>query len=179
MEWRRPAVPSRLATASVGTRSGNFARPGRLPGRAQSSNSARHGRPCYGTAPVAHRQHYGSAPRLMRKSSVFAGVFQRCWHCADPRMPSWSIPGEPNTVVRSADRTGTGVGGSAAWRRRRYRPPAGRRTARGCTASRRRPEAPDIAVAGRSAGRGAMTRADGLAFLSASTKPSLRSVRCG
>jgi hypothetical protein len=107
---------------------------------------------------------------LMRKPPVFARVWQRVRRCARPRLPSRSIAGEPLPAAGSADRTGTGVAGSPAGLRRRSRRPAGRRSAPGCTAARRRPDAPDTGVAGGTVGRGAVTRADGIAFHCASSQ---------
>ena len=121
----RPGVASRHAIAPVGARSGSFARPGNTRGRAKSSESARKGRSAYGTATAVQRKHYGSAPRLMRESPVFAGVLPRSRRWARPLRPSRRIPGAPKTAARLTDRTGRGVAGSAAGRRRRYRPPAG------------------------------------------------------
>ena len=114
----------------------------------------------------------------MLKSPVFARVWQR-FRRTRLRLPSWSIPGEPQSAAGSADRTGTGVAGSAAGLRRRHNRPVGRRAAPGCTASRRRRDAPDNGVTGASVGRGALTRADGIAFRSAGSKPNHRSARSG
>jgi len=125
--------------------------------------------------PARPRRGPGVSPMLIAKSPVFAALLQALLHSAFFLLHSLRTPREPNTAVRSANPTGPGVAGSAASLRRRYRHPAVRRSAIGCSSWRRRPGAPANTVGSVCADLWVWPKGAGAACCPACTTPSRRS----
>jgi hypothetical protein len=132
---------------------------------------------CDGAAMEVIRRHAGVAPMRVAKSPLFAGLWPRFLPSAWPPLPLRRIGSEPSIVVPLADPLGPSGGGCAAWRRRRCRHPAARRSGLRYTSARQRSDVLANTFGSACAGPAVSSKDAGTACRAAGRTPSRRTAR--